>query len=438
MTTIIEGGTVVTLGKKNRVISPGAVVIEGGSIKDVGPLEEFRVKYKSADVLDARGKIIMPSFVNVHHHLYSTFARGMSVPGTPARNFTEILEKLWWKLDKALFREAIYYSALIPLMECARKGVTAIIDHHESQSYQIGSLDEIKRAVDEMGMKAVLCLGTSDRYDLGIRGIEENERFLRKESDNVRGMVGLHASFTVGDDTLKKSVKLAEEFNVGIHVHCAEDGEDQAKTMKNHSKSVVRRLKDAGALGPKSLLVHCIHIDEGEMDIIRDTGTSVAHNPESNMNNAVGYSRVLDMIGKGIDVGIGTDGMSSDMLSQMRCAFLMARHERKDPTVGFMEIPDMLIGSNPRVLAKITGWDIGELSAGNPADIITVDYDPATPLNEDNFIGHLLFGMVSANVDTTICNGKAVMRHKKITCMEESEIASKARETAVKVWEKII
>lgn len=437
MTTLIEGGIVVTLGKSNKIIYPGGVVIEGEIIKDVGPLEDLKIKYSSAEVLNAKGKVIMPAFVNTHHHLYSTFARGLSISGEPPRNFIEILEKLWWKLDRLLFKDAIYYSAIVSLIECIKHGVTAIIDHHESQSYQIGSLDEIKRAVDEMGMRAVLCLGTSDRYGKGDRGIEENERFLRKASGNVKGMVGLHASFTVEEETLRWSVELADEFNVGIHIHCAEDGLDQEITKQKFSNTVVRRFKDAGVLGEKSILAHCIHIDDEEMELIKDTGTSVVHNPESNMNNAVGYSKVLDMYGKGIYVGIGSDGMNSDMLSQMKCAFLIARHYYKDPAVAFMEIPQMLLYKNPDILSKVAGWNVGEIAVGNTADIVTIDYNPATPFNEDNFIGHLLFGIVSSSVDTTICNGVPIMRNKQITCIDEAEIYLRAREVASKIWEKM-
>jgi putative selenium metabolism protein SsnA len=437
MTTLIEGGIVVTLGRNSKVIYPGGVVIEGETIKDVGKLEDLKIKYSNADVLDVKGKLIMPSFVNTHHHLYSTFARGMSLHGEPAANFVEILEKLWWKLDRALFQESIYYSALIPLIECVKHGVTAIIDHHESQSYQIGSLDEIKNAVEKIGIRAVLCLGSSDRYGKGDRGVEENERFLRKESSNVKGMVGLHASFTVEDDTLRRSANLAQDFNVGVHVHCAEDPSDQYVTKEKYSKGVVQRFKDAGILGKKSLLAHCIHIDEADMDILKETATSVVHNPESNMNNAVGYARVLDMYKKGITVGIGTDGMSSDVLNQARAAFLLARHEYEDPRVGFEQVPDMLIHNNPGILSKVAGWDLGEIAPGNAADIAILDYDPPTPINENNFLGHLLFGMGTASVDTTICNGKIVMRHKKILGVDEAEINLLARETAVKLWEKV-
>ncbi len=437
MTVLIEGGTVVTMGRRGRVINPGSVVIEGKNIKEIGETDELKLKYKQADIIYARRKVIMPSFINAHHHLYSTFARGLTVPGPAPKNFSEILEKLWWKLDKALFGEAIYYSSLVPLMECIRHGVTHIVDHHESQSYQIGSLDEISRAVEETGIMAVLCLGASDRYGKGVRGLEENERFLRKKKDCIKGMVGLHASFTVSEKTLKRSAEIAEDFKCGIHVHCCEALEDGKKTREKYSKGVVERFRDAGILNEKTLLIHGVHLSGEEMNIIKESGASVIHNPESNMNNAVGYAKVLDMMHKGIRVGLGTDGMSSDMLSQMRAAFLLARNEYKDPNAAFTQAPEMLLSNNPKILRDITGWDAGEIAPGNSADIAIIDYDPATPLNENNFMGHLLFGMIFSDVDTTICGGKTVMRHKKILTVNESEILEKCREISEKVWENI-
>ncbi len=436
MTLRIEGGTVVTLDKENRILNPGAVVVEGKKIKDIGSLSNIKQKYSTADVLDATGKVIMPSFVNTHHHFYSTFARGWA-PSGPTSNFNQVLENMWWKLDDALFRKSIYYSALVPLIESVKCGVTSIIDHHESQSYQIGSLEEISRAVEEIGVRAVLCLGTSDRFGKGEPGIAENERFLRKDFDRIKGMVGLHASFTVNQETLERSVNLANKFNAGIHVHAAEDISDQKVTKEKYGQSVIERFNSVGALNEKSLLVHCIHIDKSEREIIKNSGASVAHNPESNMNNAVGYSKILDMYNEGLDVGIGTDGMSSDVRRQARTAFLLARHQYKDPEAAFMEVPDMLLNNNPKILEKITDWNNSKLEVGADADIVSIDYNPATPITKENFLGHFLFGMGDYSVDSTICDGNILMRHKKIPGVKESEIFARARETAQKVWENI-
>ncbi|MBS3815740.1 MAG: amidohydrolase family protein, partial [Hadesarchaea archaeon] len=344
---LISNGTLATLGKENKIMKNAAVLIEENRIKDFGKTTELREKYDYDEEINASGKIIMPGLINTHHHLYSTFARGMSVPGEAPKNFVEILEKLWWKLDNNLDKEGIYYSALIPLIECIKNGTTTIIDHHESQSHQKGSLSEIAKAVKEAGIRASLCLGASDRYGKGEEGVNENKRFLKElenESSNLlSGMVGLHASFTVNNDTLDKSIELAKKHEVGIHTHCAEDKYDQEKNLEKYNQRVVERLNSHEALGEKTIAVHGVHVNDEELEILKKTNTNVVHNPESNMNNAVGYADAPKMLDKGIKVGLGTDGMSSDMLAQMRCAYLLHPHAQEDSRVGFMEAPEMLL-----------------------------------------------------------------------------------------------
>lgn len=253
---VIENGLIVTMDKERRILKRGNVAIEDGKIASVEKAGEVRGKRRAEEVIDATGKVVMPGLICAHHHLYSTFARGMAIPGDPAKNFVEILEKLWWKLDKTLTKADIYYSSLVPLIECVKNGTTTIIDHHESQSVQKGSLDEIARAVEKVGIRASLCFGTSDRYGNGKEGLEENKRFLSllnsQPSQLVKGMVGLHAAFTVNDDTLDKSVQLAKKFGVGIHVHCAEDKADQDENLKKYNMRVIERLDSHGALGEKS------------------------------------------------------------------------------------------------------------------------------------------------------------------------------------------
>lgn len=439
--TLIKEGILVTLGEKNEVIKDGAVLIDGNLIKDYGKTSELEEQYDYDQTIEASGKIIMPGLINTHHHLYSTFSRGMEVPGEPPKNFVEILESLWWKLDRSLTKEGIYYSALIPLIEGVKKGTTTIIDHHESQSFQAGSLDEISRAVSEVGIRASLSLGTSDRYGRGEEGLKENERFLSKlnseSSELLSGMVGLHATFTVNNTTLDKSVELAEEYSTGLHVHCAEGEADQKKNLEKYDQRVVERLHAHNALGNKSIAVHGIHLNEKEIDLLASTDTNVVHNPESNMNNAVGYSDAPKMMEKGITVGLGTDGMSSDMLSQMRCAYLLHPHEKEDPRIGFVEAPEMLLNKNPKIVERVAGWKVGEISKGSLADIILVDYHPPTPFNENTFLGHLIFGLVYAEVDTTICNGEILMENKRIVDIDEESISKDASEIASNIWEEV-
>jgi putative selenium metabolism protein SsnA len=446
MFTLVCNGTVIT---PSKLIDNGAVLCADGMIEAVGRGADLEARFhqthgKGARLkkIDADKRIILPGFINTHHHLYSTFARGMAIPGTPAKNFTEVLEKLWWKLDDTLSPEDVYYSALIPLIECVRNGVTTIIDHHESQGFQDGALDQLQKAVEKIGIRAALCLGASDRYKKGRAGVIENERFLEKlqkrPSRLVSGMVGLHAAFTVNDATLERSVAAARRFGAGLHIHCAEDLADQKDSLKKYGLRVVARLKKFAALGEKTLLVHCVHIDEKEMNIIRDSNSNVAHNPESNMNNAVGCADVLRMLKKRITVGLGSDGMSSDMLAQMRCAYLLQRHDKKDPRLAFCEAPAMLLDNNSAIATKILGKKLGKLEAGAPADIVIMDYVPPTPLVQANFLGHLLFGMVDATVDTVVCDGKVLLRHKKLVNIDEAEICEKSRRLAANFWQRIV
>lgn len=438
---LVVNGSLITLDEENGVIADGAVLIEGNKVKDFGKTSELENEYEFDRRIDASGKVIMPGLINTHHHLYSTFARGMAVPGEPPKDLVEILEKLWWKLDENLTSEGIYYSAMVALIESVRSGTTTIIDHHESQSFQVGSLDEIAKAVEEVGIRASLCLGTSDRHGRGREGLRENERFLSRldseNSDRLSGMVGLHASFTVNNDTLDKSVQLAEDKDVGIHFHCAEGKIDQERNLEEHGQRVVERLDEHEVLGEKSIAVHGVRLGEEDLNLLEKTDTNLVHNPESNMNNAVGYADIPYMMKKGIKVGLGTDGMASDMLSQMRCAYLLHSHENRDPRIGFSEASEMLLKNNPDIVGRIAGWDIGEISRGSLADLILLDYRPPTPFNEETVLGHLMFGLVNAQVDTTVCNGEVLMEDGKLVGLEEELIFETALKVSSEIWSRI-
>ena len=439
MTRRFENGIVVTLGQNNRIIWNGSVVTEGESIVAVGEAAELRERFSSAESVDCTGKIVLPGFICAHHHFYSTMARGMAIPGEPASNFVEILERLWWKVDRALLEEDITLSAQVPLIECIRNGTTTVIDHHASPGMPDGSLDLIENAVRQAGLRASLCYEVSDRNRMGD-GIGENERFIKKigQGDGqIAAMMGLHASFTLSDETLETCVGIARDAGVGCHVHVAEDLADREDSLEKHGMPTVQRLDKWGVSGPKSLFIHCIHIDESEMDLIAATDTGVVHNPESNMNNAVGVTPLLALLKRNILVGLGTDGMASDMLSQMRCAYLLHRLANRDPRVAFLEAPKLLLENNAKIAERQFGIRLGEIAEARPADLAVIDYQPPTQLNEANFLGHLIFGLVDATVDTTVCRGKILMQGKKILSMDEERIAARARELAPQMWQRL-
>jgi len=439
MATRFENGIVVTLGQNNRVLWNATVVADGERVAAVGDSAEMRRRFPDAEPVDCSGKIILPGFICAHHHFYSTMARGMAIPGEPASNFVEILERLWWKVDKALSAEDITLSAQVPLIECIRNGTTAVIDHHASPSMRDGSLDLIEDAVREAGIRASLCYEVSDRNAPG-GGIAENERFIKKVGKGdgqITAMMGLHASFTVSDETVEKCVGIAKDAGVGCHIHVAEDLADRTDSLAKYGVPTVERLHKLDVTGEKSIFVHCVHIDEAEMQILADTRTAVVHNPESNMNNAVGVTPLLKLLEKGVLVGLGTDGMNSDMLVQMRCAYLLHRLANRDPRVAFLEAPQLLFQNNAEIAARQFGLRLGEIAEGRPADLAILDYRPPTPLSEANFLGHLIFGLVDATVDTTVCKGKILMKNKKVLTLDEERIAARSRELAPKMWTRL-
>ncbi len=439
MTARFENGIVITLGGKSRVLWNATVVTDGELVTAVGDSAEMKSRFPEAESIDCSGQVVLPGFICAHHHFYSTMARGMSIPGEPAANFVQILERLWWKLDRSLAEEDILLSAQIPLIDCIRNGTTTVIDHHASPSMRDGSLDLIEKAVRQAGIRASLCYEVSDRNRPGD-GVEENERFIKKVGKGdgqIAAMMGLHASFTLSDATLERCVRIARDAGVGCHIHVSEDAADREDSLAKYNMPPVKRLDKLGLTGEKSIFVHCVHIDDSEMDILAATKTPVVHNPESNMNNAVGVTPVLKLLKKGVLVGLGTDGMGSDMLAQMRCTYLLQRLANHDPRVAFLEAPQLLLQNNARIAERQFGLRLGEIAEGRPADLAILDYQPPTPLDETNFLGHLIFGLVDATVDTTVCKGKILMKGKKILSIDEEHLAARSRDLAPRMWKRL-
>lgn len=440
---LIGNGALLTMGENNRFIKDGAVLIDGEYIKDIGETRELKEKYPEAEYMDAGHRLIMPGFLNTHMHLYSTFSRGMSLKGEPAKNFKEILEKLWFKMDKCLStEEEIYYSAMIPIIEGIKCGVTGIIDHHASYGLMDGSLDILEKAASDAGLRAVLCYETSDRWgrEMTDASIKENVRFIKKKKntdDLVKATFGLHASLTLSDDTLERCKAEADSLGSGFHVHVAEGIEDVEDSLSKSGMRVAERLNSFGILGDKTLAVHCVHVDDNEIDILKNTGTMVIHNPESNMNNGVGSAPLLEFFRKGILTGIGTDGYTPSMLESVKTAYILPKLVHNDPRVGFEESRRMLFENNRKIFGKFYDIPVGVIQPGAYADMIILDYYPPTPFDVNNYFGHLIFGMRDNQVNTTIVNGRVLMRNHELAEIDEEEVMARSREVAEKFWEKM-
>ena len=291
-------------------------------------------------------------------------------------------------------------------------------------------------------MRASLCFELTDREgpETAAAGIEENVAFIERtqssDSSRIKALFGLHASFTLEDGTLERAVEAGRGLNTGFHIHTAEDQADQDHCLKYHGLRVVERLHKMGVLGPQSICAHCLHVDDGEIELLKETDTIAVHLAQSNLNNAVGIADVIRLTEAGILVGIGTDSMTNNMIEETRVALWGQKINRRNPSVGFLEILNALAINNARIVSRFWGEGIGELKEGYKADVILMDYAPPTPLDEQSFLGHLGFGIGHSSVRTTIANGRILMRDHQLLEIDEEQVAARARELSAALWER--
>jgi putative selenium metabolism protein SsnA len=440
---LITHGQVFTLGERNELIADGAVCIEGDAIAAVGPTADLIAQHPGAEQLDAAGKIVLPGSLCGHTHFYGAFARGFAIPGTPATGFVEILEKLWWRLDKALGPEDVRYSALVLLVDAIRHGCTTLIDHHASPNAIDGSLDVIAEAVKETGLRASLCYEVTDRngMDEARAGIRENVRFIRRcqsqPDPQLAASFGLHAALTLSDETLAACRAEGEPLGTGYHIHVAEGSADQSESLRLHNLRVVERLQQFGILGPRTIAAHCVHLETFEKNILRDTQTFVTHQPRSNMNNAVGLPDVTGLLNRGVTVALGNDGFSNNMFDEMKAAYLAHKLNQCNPQAMPGDVVmQMAYANNAKLAAQFFPRPLGELAPGAFADIVLLDYQPPTPLSAGNLPWHILFGVDGAHVTHTIAGGRVLMKDRQLTMLDEPAIMARARELAQGVWER--
>ena len=374
-------------------------------------------------IIDCSGKFITKSFSCGHHHVYSALARGMGAPKKNPENFLEILQYVWWTLDKALDLEIIRYSALATAMACAKNGVTFAIDHHASPFAVEGSLETIAKAFDEVGVGHLLCYEISDRDGMEIsrKGLAESAAYL----SGRQGLVGLHASFTVGDETLRQAVKLAGQTQSGIHVHVAEDECDQVHCLTHYNKRIIERFEEAGVLEfSKTILGHCLHLTQNERNRVAGSPAWIVQNTESNLNNQVGN---FNSAGLGQNIMMGTDGMNSDMLRSAKLAFFAGHnYDQIDYAETYRRFRNV-----HHYIAR------NAFSGDGENNLVVLDYDTPTPLTGNNFLGHFLFGIESRHVAHVISNGKLIVENGNILTVNEAEILTETKKQAARLWKKM-
>jgi putative selenium metabolism protein SsnA len=385
-------------------------------------------------VIDLSNKLLMPGMVCAHTHLYSTLARGMPAPPRPPANFKEILQLVWWRLDKALDEETIYWSALAGALDAAKSGTTCLFDHHASPSHIKGSLQIVREAIERVGLRAVLCYEVTDRDGTQQRndGVDENREFLHWCEANgnalFRGLVGAHASFTLSDDSLNRCAGLMGEYDAGLHIHVAEDKCDVEETLERYGTSILERLVKFNLLNSRTILAHGIHLSEKEIGMSREAGAWFAHNPRSNMNNQVGYAPVRQF---GDRMVLGTDGIGADMFEEARFAFFKARESAAELSA---ESWLGIIANNQQLARQAFDIELGNCRVDSVADLVVLDYQPPTPLTSDNLACHFVFGLSSNSVESVMVNGEFIVKDRVLP-IDEQEIYDRMRSAGSKLWE---
>jgi cytosine/adenosine deaminase-related metal-dependent hydrolase len=378
---------------------------------------------ENLQTIDCTGLFITRALANAHHHIYSALARGMPQPPKSPKNFHETLQYVWWQLDWALDEQMIRSSALVTALAAAKAGCSFIIDHHSSPAHTLGSLDIIANALDEVGLGHLLAYEITDRNgpEKAKESLEETRNYLK----NRQGLVGLHASFTVGDDTLKEALKIAQEFKTGVHAHLAEDLVDQEYCLTKFGKRVVQRYADMGFMELNAnIFVHAIHLSDTERKILSDTNTPIAVNYDSNLNNRVG---IFKGDGLGENIMLGTDGMHSDMFKSAQTAwFTGINYESMSPLTVYNR------------LRKVHSYlNDNNFKGDGENNLMILDYDTPTPINKDNFLGHFFYGMSSGHVRHLVSQGKLILKDRKHTILNEEEILAESKVQAKRLWEKL-
>ena len=416
----------------------GDLTIREGKIEEIQPsdFQNFLKQYPEADdgSYNANGRIVTVPLVNFHEHFYSRLAKGLPITGA-MDNFLHILENLWWKLDRALDLDMVYASALMGVLESIRNGVTYVFDHHASPLATKDSLSVMKKALDYYGFRGVLCCETSDRNDgeLAQQGLDEFIHFTANHTNSeIKSMLGLHASFTLANNTLQKAGQILQNYDTGIHIHLCEDEIDRSMSVEKYQDLPVHRLKKFGLLNSKSILAHGIRLKAEDYATISDSGSAITYNPDSNLNNAVGLPE-FNKAPEEIPILIGTDGMHANIARSIKQLFLLYRHQGNEIGEAFQWIQNIYFDQLKFVRQYFP--DFPQLSIGDRADLIIWDYIPATPISAENFWGHFIYGILEYPIQSVIQNGRFLMKDKVID--GEDEVRKKIFSEGERLFDKL-
>ena len=444
MKKLIEGGIIITMDKDRRVVENGYIVVDDKKIVAVGKWDD--VKNEASDVEEKivlKKRIIIPGIICSHTHLYGILLRGAPLKTKPSTDFMQILQNVWWFEDEAMNYDDAYGSALAASYEMLRSGITLFADTYSGPNSIEGVLDHIERGVREVGIRGILAFESTERRskEEGDRGIQENVRFIKKLSNNkddmIFGMYSIHASFTVSDEHIKKVLEYAEKYPAPITIHTSEGLVDLYHNLERYGKRTVERLYDVGLLGPRTVLAHAVHVNDDELRLIQKTNTKVAHNPMSNMLNAVGVSPVPKMLGMGITVGLGNDGFIFDAFENIRAAYLIHKLHHRDPRI---MTPLQVLEMSTIYGAELYGLSdkFGSIEPGKYADITVLNPKPApTPVYEKSAIGYIIYGLGAKNVEKVFINGELVVDNGNVLTISADDVEKRLEKSSLELWRRL-
>jgi cytosine/adenosine deaminase-related metal-dependent hydrolase len=435
---LIKGGTVVTMDAGRRVIHDSAVAVENGRISAVGPSDTVAAGFGNDEVIDAKGCIVMPGLICSHTHLYGVALRGSALGIRPPSDFLQILQRIWWPVDEHLTNSDAYATALAAGAESLMNGTTCFADTYSAPNAIGGSLDRIAEAVNEVGIRGLISFEATERRSEreGRRGLEENLRFIgSRGKGRAMGMLSLHASFTVSDELISRAAEASEKHRVPLTIHVSEGPNDAYHNIERYGKRTVQRLHDAGLLSRRAVLAHCVHLDKAEIELVAKSSASIAHNPMSNMLNAVGVSPLLEMIDHRVNVGLGNDGYVFDMFENMRAAYLLQRVSRRNPN---RPSPQEVVEMCTVNAAKAYGLSsLGSISKGKLADLLVVKPTfMATPYTGSVY-GYIVNGIRGADVRDVVVDGEVVVKEKRPLKIDLAKSQKRVLKTMSSLWHRL-
>ena len=440
---LIKNGVIVTMDSDRRILEGYSLAIDEGRIVEIGRTDDLQRRHSNVELVDATGQIVMPGLVCSHTHLYGMLLRGASLSVKPPSDFTQILQRIWWPVDEAMNYEDAYASALIASVEFAKSGVTLFADTYSGPNSIPGVLDRIYEAVERVGIRSFISFEATERHstDEGWTGVKENARFAemisKKHDSKTKALFSIHASFTVSDELIREVKKIAERYRAPITIHASEGLVDLHHNMENYGKRTIERLSDVGLLGSTVVLAHCVHLNSKEIDLIARTNTGVAHNPMSNMLNAVGVSPVQQMIAQKVTIGLGNDGYIFNMFENMRTAFLLHRLNSRDPNaIDSYTILEMATINGARLYGMQK--ETGSIEVGKKADIILIKPNLLpTPLTSETVVGHIINTVDADDVEHVFVEGKQIVKNKRLLSFDEQEAQRISQAAASDLWTRL-